>query len=223
MKVQFSRYVSGNHRILEMCISAQGGYHVRTIAKNASGAQETGCDQGQDRLDEIVTIVNQRRNLLYGVALRYLRNAAEAEDAVQDALLLAIKRVNQFKGDAQLSTWLTKILINVSLMKIRRRTVEQQVSVDALNWNEDNQLAPQVFVDDRPDPEEVYRQQECSEKLQQMVLRLSPMLRQTHELRNVHELTIRETASILGVSEVAVKARSLRTREKLRELMAKRV
>jgi RNA polymerase sigma-70 factor (ECF subfamily) len=192
------------------------------IVKDAADTQTGTCHQGRDRLDEIVMVANQRRQFLHRMALRYLRNAAEAEDAVQDALLLAIKKIDQFKGDAPLSTWITRIVINVSLMRIRRRSREPQVSVDASNWNEDNQLYLQTFVDDHPDPEKVLCREESSDRLRQMARRLSPSLRQTHQLRDIHELSIRETANILGISEAAVKARATRARQKLKKLMLSR-
>src|ERR1700719_4780445 len=54
-------------------------------------------------------------------ALRYLGNVPDAEDAVQDALLSAYKHLAQFRGQAQISTWLTAIVTNAALMKLRRR------------------------------------------------------------------------------------------------------
>lgn len=192
---------------------------MELIEKNVASTQVKTCNSGQDRLSEIVSAVNQRRQLFYRLALRYLGNAADAEDAVQDALLLAIKKLDHFRGDAQISSWLTRIVINVSLMKLRRRSRDPQVSIDALTWGQDNQTSLQIFVDCRPDPEEIVRRGEYSERLRQVVLCLSPVLRRTYQLRDEGELSIRETARILGVPEGTVKTREVRTRAKLKQLM----
>ena len=68
--------------------------------------------------------------ILFRVALRRLRNVEDAEDAVQDALLSAYKHIGQFEGRSQLSTWLTTIVTNVSLMKLRRYSRHETLSLD---------------------------------------------------------------------------------------------
>ena len=68
---------------------------------------------------------------LYRYAYRFLGNEADAEDAVQDALLAAYKHLNQFRGDAQLSTWLTSIVINCARMHLRKRSRHIHVSLDS--------------------------------------------------------------------------------------------
>src|SRR5271155_244551 len=85
-------------------------------------------------------------------AFRYLGNAPDAEDAVQDALLSAYKHVSQFRGQARISTWLTAIVINAARMKLRRRrgvwlSLEEEHTEDGLPWSE-------RIADTRPDPEE---------------------------------------------------------------------
>jgi RNA polymerase sigma factor (sigma-70 family) len=68
--------------------------------------------------------------MLFRIALRRLRNVEDAEDAVQDALLSAYKHIGSFEGRAQLSTWLTRIVINVAGMKLRSRPRQEIVSLD---------------------------------------------------------------------------------------------
>src|SRR5271156_6907352 len=68
--------------------------------------------------------------LLHRTAYRYLGNAADAEDAVQDALLSAYKHLDQFRGQAQMSTWLTAIVNNCARMQLRRRPRLTNLSLD---------------------------------------------------------------------------------------------
>src|SRR6185437_13690201 len=83
---------------------------------------EKGTDRNQDEaMEELASIITQRQSLFRLIALRYLRNPADAEDAVQDAFLSAVRHLKQFKRQAQLSTWLTAIVTNSARMKLRQR------------------------------------------------------------------------------------------------------
>jgi RNA polymerase sigma-70 factor (ECF subfamily) len=152
--------------------------------------------------------------------LRHLGNAADAEDAVQDALLAALTHVHQFKGRAKMSTWLTTIVINSARMKLRRRFPQVQVALDEPCSGQN--LSPADLVSDtRPDPEEAYRKRQIAETLAHATLRLSPALRTTFRLRDVDGLSIRETAHLLGVPSGTVKARLARARMRLRQVIKK--
>lgn len=178
----------------------------------------TGNDR-RDQVNEIVAIANKRRRHFHQLAFRYLRNTPDAEDAVQDALLLAIKNIEQFNGKAQLSTWLARIVINASLMALRRRSRYLQFSVEPLYGLDGEEMPLQVFVDHRPNPEEVVRRDEESACLRRKAAHLSPVLRRTYQLREVQKLSVRETARILGITEGAVKAQGFRARARLKLLM----
>src|ERR1700687_621441 len=82
---------------------------------------------------EINDALLRYRHVFYRSAFRYLGNAADAEDAVQDALLSAYKHIGQFRGQARISTWLSAIVINSALMQLRRRSRQPQVSLDEQN------------------------------------------------------------------------------------------
>ncbi len=92
-------------------------------------AQEAyiGSEQGlevhirEKQTRELQDVLSRHLPLFYGRAYRHLGNAADAEDAVQDALLSAYKHLDQFKGQAQMSTWLTAIVTNCARMYLRRR------------------------------------------------------------------------------------------------------
>jgi RNA polymerase sigma-70 factor (ECF subfamily) len=153
------------------------------------------------------------------MAFRKLGNAVDAEDAVQEALLSAYRHLDQFNGDAQMSTWLTTILINAARMQLRRRSRHIHVSLDEQLGDEQEYSLAEQIADEGPSPEEVCRHSELREHVRQLLPQLSVKLRKVFELRELDGLTTREVAVILGVPSGTVKAQLLRARAKLRELM----
>jgi RNA polymerase sigma-70 factor (ECF subfamily) len=176
-----------------------------------------GCYQRNVR--ELTDLIASHSARFRRIALAHLGDMADAEDAVQDALLAALAHVDQFRGQAKMSTWLTAIVINSARMKLRRRFGRMYLALDQTN-GEDFTLA-EMLSDTRPGPEEAYREREIAEKLAQATSRLSPTLLRTFRLRDVDGLNIRETANFLGVPPGTVKARLARARMKLREAIGK--
>ena len=160
---------------------------------------------------------------LHRRAYRYLGNAADAEDAVQDALLSACKHLEQFKGQAQMSTWLTTIVINSALTQLRRRPRQTHVSFDEHPRGTESYTWSDRLPDRRPSPEETFRGSEFAELFTQLALRLPPTLRRAFQLRDLDGLSIREVANFLGVTESAAKTRISRARAKLRGIMRKKI
>jgi RNA polymerase sigma-70 factor (ECF subfamily) len=154
-------------------------------------------------------------------AFRYLGNAADAEGAVQDALLSAYKHVGQFRGQARVSTWLSAIVINSALMQLRRRCRQPQVSLDEQNPEQESHALCDRLADHGQTPEEACRGAELAEHVHRLLRQLSPTLRRAFQLCELDGLTIRETANVLGVAEGTVKAQLARARTKLRLLMRK--
>ena len=157
----------------------------------------------------------------YRSAFRYLGNAADAEDAVQDALLSAHKHLGQFRGQARISTWLTAIVINSARMHLRKRPRQPQVPLDEHHPDHEGFALSELLPDRSPSPEELCRRNELAENVLQLAGQLSPTLRRTFQLRHLHGLSTRETADVLGVAEGTVKAQLARARAKLRLLMRK--
>src|SRR5271163_2792150 len=92
--------------------------------------------------------------LLHRTAYRYLGNAADAEDAVQDALLSAYKHLDQFRGQAQISTWLVAIVSNCARMQLRRRPRQIHVSLNDQFGDEEGFRVSERLVHFGPTPEE---------------------------------------------------------------------
>ena len=173
----------------------------------------------QERLLELTNIIGNRLPVFQRIALRKLNNVADAEDAVQDALLAAYTHVRQFRGQAQLSTWLTAIVINSVRMKLRRRQRRMLIQLEGHEQERDESSLAEALTDCRPGPEEVYRHRELSQLLSRSVRRLSPTMRRTFQLRTVQGLSIRETAATLRVPAGTVKTHLARSRRKLKEMM----
>jgi RNA polymerase sigma-70 factor, ECF subfamily len=157
--------------------------------------------------------------LLHRTAHRYLGNAADAEDAVQDALLSAYKHRDQFRGRAQLSTWLVAIVSNCARMQLRKRPRQVHMSIDERFGDEQGYMLSERLVDGGPNPEEEYREAELRERLMQFAEELSPTLRRAFQLRDLDGLTTGEAAQILGVADGTVKSQVARARTKLTRLM----
>ena len=92
----------------------------------------------ENGISEMQDVLSRYMPRFYGTAYRQLGNAADAEDAVQDALLAAYKHLDQFKGQAHMSTWLTAIVTNCAWMQLRRRRRQPHVSLDE-PYGEDQQ------------------------------------------------------------------------------------
>ena len=152
-------------------------------------------------------------------AYRHLGNAADAEDAVQDALLSAYTHLDQFKGQAQMSTWLTAIVTNCARMYLRRRPRQIHLSLDEQFGEEQEYSLSARLADRGPSPEDECQQSELRARLTQFVAQLSPPLRKAFQLRELEGLTTSEAAQILGVPEGTVKAQLARARAKLTRLM----
>ena len=159
----------------------------------------------------------------YRTAFQYLGNAADAEDAVQDALLLAYKHVSQFRRQARISTWVTAIVINSARTQLRRRRSQPHEFPDEQLPEQESDSLSERLPDRRPSPEEECRRAELAEHVVRFSRQLSPVLRRAFTLRHVDGLSIRETADVLGVTEGSAKAQLSRARAKLKLLMSKKL
>jgi len=178
-----------------------------------------GVLSGSPAIQEFGNVLSNRLPALYRSAYRLLGNPADAEDAVQDGLLNAYKHLDQFKGESQMSTWLTAIVNNAALMQLRTRQRHKHVSLDEPISEDPESSLSNRLADDAPSPEEKCRDAQLSGNLRRLTSQLSPTLLKTFQLRDVEGLSIRETAQILRVPNGTVKAQLARARKRLKQRM----
>jgi len=189
-----------------------------TTAVSSSGAAEkalvAAAKAGDEQAFEALVKRHQRR--IFALAMRYTRVREDAEDIVQQTFKSAFIYLKTFEGKSSFATWLTRIAINQALMLLRRGRALREVSLDDSNSDNGTKLRIEI-ADSSPDPETSYLQRERARNLSAAVEQLTPGMRAALELRELLELSTRETAQRMGLSVAAVKARLLHGRKSLRE------
>ena len=182
-------------------------------------AQYLDVADDQSAARELQRVLSHSSPSFYRYALRLLGNRADAEDAVQEALLAAHKHLRQFRGQSQMSTWLTTIVCNCARMQLRKRPRQIHTPLDEQIGEEQGYFISERLADTRPSPEEECRNSELAAHLRRCTALLSPSLRRTFQLRVADGLSIIETAEVLGLPQGTVKAQLARARIKLARYM----
>jgi RNA polymerase sigma-70 factor, ECF subfamily len=166
------------------------------------------------------TLVRKYERQIFRIAQHITQNREDAEDVTQDAFLKAYQKLDQFQGNSKFYTWLVRIAVNESLMRLRKRRTGSTVSIDEDLKTEEGSV-PRDFADWAPNPEQNYNQSELAEILKKTIQGLPPGFRVVFTLRDVDGLSTEETAEALNLSVPAVKSRLLRARLQLRERLAR--
>ena len=177
------------------------------------------------RGDEVAfeSVVRLYGGRMLAVARRMLRSEDDARDAVQEAFISAFKAIADFQGDARLSTWLHRIVVNAALMRLRRQRRKPEESIDDLLPHFDESG---TWADVEPPcrtPFELLEQSETRAVVRECIDRLPDSYRSVLLLREIEELDTDETAAALGMSVPAVKTRLHRARQALRTLLLQRL
>jgi RNA polymerase sigma-70 factor, ECF subfamily len=191
------------------------GKNMPDAEAHTQNAQYLDVADDQSSARELQRVLSLSSPSFYRFALRLLGNRADAEDAVQDALLAAHKHLHQFRGHSQMSTWLTTIIRNCALMQLRKRPRQIHLPLDEPFGEEQPRFLWEGLADERPSPEEEFRNSELTVRLRKCTALLSPTLRRTFQLRVVDGFSVLETARILGVPNGTVKAQLVRARAKI--------
>ena len=165
-------------------------------------------------------LVREHTLPLLRVARRFLHSEEDARDAVQDAFVSAYKSIGRFAAGSKLSTWLHRIVVNASLMRLRsqRRHPEEDIEAYLPRFVEDgHQVEPSVPWDESA--ESVLQRAELRELVRSAIDRLPEQYRIVLLLRDIEEMTTEETAQALGITANAVKIRLHRARQALRTLL----
>jgi RNA polymerase sigma-70 factor (ECF subfamily) len=146
---------------------------------------------------------------------RITRNWEDAEDALQDAFFKAFLHLKKFEGRSSFLSWVTRIAINMSLMIMRKKRANRELSIDVseVNCESHDRWEP---VDLREDPERRYARHERAKLLRRAIRRLRPALRTAVELQQTQEYSMKELADSLGISLAAAKSRLSRARLSIR-------
>ncbi|HNR01873.1 MAG TPA: RNA polymerase sigma factor [Anaerolineaceae bacterium] len=160
-------------------------------------------------------LVDQTSGSIYGLGLRMLGNAQDAEDVLQETFLKAHKALPNFEKRSSINTWLYRIATNEALMLLRKRKAE--IRFDLESKEEEEPEGEIEIVDWCCLPEMEFLSEETRVLLNQAALKLTPALRMVFLLRDVQGFSTQEAAEILQINEDAVKTRLVRARTKLRE------
>jgi len=166
------------------------------------------------------TLVRKYDRQIFRIAQHITQNREDAQDVVQDAFLKAYEKLDQFQGNSKFYTWLVRIAVNESLMRLRKRRTGKMVSIDEDVETEEGSV-PRDLADWSPNPEQNYTQTELAEILRKTIQGLPLGFRVVFQLRDVEGMSTEETAETLGLSVPAVKSRLLRARLQLRERLSR--
>jgi RNA polymerase sigma-70 factor, ECF subfamily len=165
-------------------------------------------------------LVKRYDRKLFRIAHSVTHNREDSQDAVQETFLKAYQHLAEFRGDSQFSTWLIRITLNQSLMKLRKQRAIREVSLDE-DFQADGETLPMEVVDWAPNAEELYSVSELRNILIKNIEELQPILRTVFVLQDLEGLSTDQTAEGLNLSRSAVKSRLWRARLQLRELLNK--
>jgi RNA polymerase sigma-70 factor (ECF subfamily) len=166
--------------------------------------------------EEFSRLVNTYSSKIYSLAIKMLNQQQDAEDVLQETFFKAYRGLKSFDGRSKLSTWLFRIAMNEALMVLRRKHPDT-LSIDEPLETEEGEQEPLQIIDWCCLPENELLSGESRERLDAAVQKLPESLRVVFLLRDINDLSTRETAEVLGLSDTAVKTRLSRARLRLRE------
>ncbi|RMH78240.1 MAG: sigma-70 family RNA polymerase sigma factor [Calditrichaeota bacterium] len=182
---------------------------IREIVKRAKAGDETAFTQ----------LVHLYSDRVYNLALRILRKPDDAADVLQETFIKVYEKIHTFDGRSNFFTWLYRIATNLSLMKLRRdrRTVLSDEELEVY-YDRPNSVEIQEWQDL---PLQNMLSEEFQRHLEEAVDSLPEIYRSVFVLRDLENLSIKETSKILGITETNVKVRLKRARMYLRDRLAK--
>lgn len=157
---------------------------------------------------------------IYLTLYSLLRNEAEAEDAAQETAIKVFLNLQSFRGDSEFRTWVLSIARNEGFGRLRKQASRREDSLDAESDGHGGGVNPAILTSWREIPAETLERKEVATLLRSAVEALPEIYRSVVFLRDVEEMGVRETASILGISEAAVKVRLHRARAMLQRDLA---
>jgi RNA polymerase sigma-70 factor (ECF subfamily) len=161
-------------------------------------------------------LFNLYKRRIFHLSRRIMRSHEDAEDVVQEAFQLAYIHLRDFNGHARFSTWLSRIAINVALMKLRKKARKVEISIDEPSESDEMPFKEVVRDLATPSPEQDCLRKERSRILREALAALRPNARRVIELYELEGRSMKEIAEGMGISVGAVKARLFHARPKIR-------
>lgn len=167
-------------------------------------------------------IMRKHNRMLFRTARAILRDDAEAEDALQEAYVKAFRSMDAFRAESKLSTWLARIVANEALMRLRKQARRAEiVPIQPTATVQELEQAMDTDSDNAPDAAAERRQ--MRRVLESQIDALPDIYRTVFMLRAVEELSVEETAAVLGLPAATVRTRFFRARSMLREMLAQKI
>jgi len=171
-------------------------------------------------------LLEKHQNRLFSIALRMVSNRDDAAEVTQDAMLKIIQHFDSFRSEAQVTTWMTRIVMNQAITRLRRRKLRDHASLDStrITGSDGDQAASlrKVLENTRePGPEQRVEEGEMIDRLLSAIDRLDTDFRAVLVLRDLEEMDYQQIADTLEIKVGTVKSRLFRARLALRQEMQK--
>jgi RNA polymerase sigma-70 factor (ECF subfamily) len=205
---------ANEHRDMPMTLAA-----VQASLESLSDAELASCI-GRGDAKALELVMRRHNRQLYRTARSILRDDADAEDCLQEAYLQAFRSIASFRAASKLSTWLTRVVINQALEKMRRRSKENgNVPLDNVIDLDGNLPAGNSLLSAPEQPDAAALRSEVRRVLESRIDGLPSAFRTVFMLRALEEMSVEETAACLGIPEATVRTRFFRARALLREAL----
>ena len=189
--------------------------------KNVRSAESELIDRALRKEEAAVReIIKQYNRRLYRIARSIVRDDSEAEDVLQEAYLRAFSALATFRGDSSLATWLTRIVFNEAVQRLRRRTELPASTVDPPRTLQAQVIPFPLSGNEPADPERAMAQRELCQLLERAIDELPDEFRTVLMARVIEDMSIEETAELLGLRQETVKTRLHRARRLLKTALA---
>ena len=162
-------------------------------------------------------LVSEQADRLFNVAFRFLRDAEEAKETVQDVFRKVVEKIGTFKGESKFSTWIYRITVNEALMRIRERKGKETISWEEILPKYQDGIWMDRNRDWSPMPESQLLEKEALEYLRKCIQELPEDYRAPYILKDVEQLSEAEVCDALGIEKGVMKIRVHRARMFLRK------
>src|SRR5260370_9731529 len=159
------------------------------------------CDGEREAFYELV---QPYERMVSATAISVVKNPADAEEVAQEAVLKAFSNLSSFRAKSKFSTWILQITYNEAKMRLRKARSHLYESIEEPRPSEDTDYWPKDFADWRPIPSELFERDKVRQAIQNPTNSLSRIYPEALILRDVQNLSTKETATILGISEASV-------------------